>query len=98
MHYFFSLHMYQSLQFAPLFCKRKIWIFVGGLCIYTGRRREKHSVKWIKTTTLILRDLVLNFLFNSLFIHKPMYSYILFEDLHYCPLYLNVLKNEFELR
>lgn len=62
MHSFFSLQVFQPLQFAPLFCRRKIWIFVGGLCTYAGRRREKRNVNWIKTTTFILRDLVFNFL------------------------------------
>lgn len=101
MHSFFSLQMFQPLQFAPLFCRRKIWIFVGGLCTYEGRRREKCNAKWIKTTTFILRDLVFNFLFNHFVIHKPMYFYILLvllEDLHYSHHYLNVLNNEFELR
>lgn len=71
---------------------------MGGLCTYAGRRREKSSVKWIKTTTLILRDLVFNFLFNPFFIHKLMYFHILLEGLPYSPHYLNVLNNEFELR
>lgn len=59
------------------FAGEKSGIFVGGLCTYAGRSREKRSVKWIKTATLILRDLVFNFLFNPFHPQTCIFIYCL---------------------